>query len=157
MNNLLKEIETCEIWVDEEGEWYHKNRPIIRRDILKILLESTKEVNNDFILEVGEQKCRIEVADTPFVITRVDYIKKKNGVAVEKLMIRLKYINEIEELPVFTIWQNKNNNIIYCKIPNKGRARFSRAAYYQLANFIEEENGHFFIMLNNKKYYIESR
>jgi hypothetical protein len=51
------------------------------------------------------------------------------------------------------------DNVLYCRVKEgKFAARFSRNSYYQLAEFIEQsENGsHFFINLNEEKYFIKS-
>jgi len=48
-------------------------------------------------------------------------------------------------------------NVLYCSVKNGTfPARFSRTSYYQLAEFIEqeEEGNGFFISLNNEKFLI---
>ena len=66
--------------------------------------------------------------------------------------------DSLEELDLGTLYVGKEN-VLYCAVKN-GRfpARFSRNSYYQLAEFIEqEEKEHsFFINLNNEKYLINN-
>ena len=62
-----------------------------------------------------------------------------------------------EVLDPQTLWLSREN-VLYGLV--KGRqipARFLRAAYYQIAQYIEEEeNGGFFLSLNHQKFPIRS-
>ncbi len=144
--------ENFEIFVDEEGNWFYNSSPIIREDILELFYENLHYTKEDgYYIEWMGKRCPIKVSDTPFVVTRVD--KEKEG-DTEKITITLKHIKEKEELALDSLFVG-SNNVLYCFVRDKNfEARFSRPAYYQLAQFIEEEEGKFFINLNGVKYKI---
>jgi len=99
-----------------------------------------------YIISWKGEKCIVEVEDTAFFIQRVD--KENNGF--------LLYLNDDtkEYLNPKTLYIGKNN-ILYCKVKN-GRfpAKFTRSAYYQIAEYIEEENSRYFLIVNDKKYFL---
>ncbi len=69
-------------------------------------------------------------------------------------MIRLKHLPEVESLDPSTLRIGKDN-IPYCAVRNgQYRARFSRPAYYQLANWIDFDpiSEFFFLELNGIRY-----
>ena len=48
------------------------------------------------------------------------------------------------------------DNVLYCKVKSPAfPARFNRAAYYQLAEYIEEEGETYYLPLNGKKLNID--
>jgi hypothetical protein len=59
-----------------------------------------------------------------------------------------------EPLAPDTLFVGKDN-ILYCKVKNRSfPARFVRAAYYQLAEYIKEEGEVYYLPLNGKRYNI---
>jgi hypothetical protein len=69
----------------------------------------------------------------------------------------LRHLQGFETLDPSTLKVGKDN-VLYCRI-RKGifPARFSRAAYYRLAQWIEEDAGagSFYLTLNGNRYTIE--
>ena len=101
-----------------------------------------------YILRLKNQRCYLEVEDTPFVVMRVD--------KTHTFLITLNDETK-EELDLNTLWVG-DENVLYCKIrEGKFEARFSRPAYYQLANYVEfdESQEKFYIVLNNHRYFIK--
>jgi len=78
--DLNAKILPCEIFVDEEGEWFHKGNRIIRDDILDLFYENLAITpEGRFIINWRGKHCMLEAADTPFVISRVDRIESEDG------------------------------------------------------------------------------
>ena len=144
------------IYVDQEGDWYYKEEKIIREDILELFLTNLSLASGGrFFIEWGGQRCTLEVADTPFIITRVDRIQSKDEQR-EEILLRLKHFPSPEILDPSTLQVGKGN-IPYCTIRNgQHRARFSRPAYYQLAAWIEydPDSDSFFLELNDTRYHL---
>ncbi len=144
-----EELPPCEITIDKEGIWYHKGAKIIRKDIIKFFYEHIDlDIYGRYIISWRNEKCIVDVEDTAFFIQRVDKVDNNF----------LLYINDDtqEKLEPDTLFINKNN-VLYCKIKNKKfPAKFLRAAYYQIAEYIKEENGKYYIRVNNKKYFIKN-
>lgn len=147
----------CEIFVDEEGEWFHKGNKIIRDDILELFYQNLFITpQGEFIIDWRGKQCSLEVADTPFVISRVDRTESTDD--GEAIVLTLRHVTDRVELVPETLLVGKTN-IMYCRIRDgQFIARFSRPAYYQLAEWIEEDpnNGQFSIELNKTKYPISS-
>lgn len=146
-------MEFSGITVDEEGNWFYQGNPIIRGDILRLFYEHLRFIpGNGYVIEWQNAFHPVNVADTPFIITRVD--AEKDGREIKSIWITLKHTQDKELLNPSTIFVGRNN-VLYCKIKNNAFiARFSRPAYYQLAELLEEENGEFVIKVGGTKYVI---
>lgn len=141
------------ILVDENGDWFHFGNKIFRPEILEVLysrLDLTP--TGQFVLADSEGLCPIEVADTPFVVSRVDIERDESD--MERVVIRMKNIPRPEVLDLDTLAVGKDN-ILYCRVMlGHFLARFSRPAYYQFAEFVRQDDTgqNFYIELNRKKY-----
>jgi uncharacterized protein len=144
------------ITVDQEGDWYYHEDRIIREDILELFLTNLAQTSDGtFMINWRGQHCALEVADTPFIVSRVDRIDAGDGTH-EEILIRLKHLPDPEILDPSTL-QVGEDNVPYCAIHNgEFRARFSRPAYYQLSAWIEEDpdTGSFFLEMNGRRYSI---
>jgi uncharacterized protein len=152
MTENTKPIPPCQIFVGKEGKWYHQGAEIIHRPIFLWLIQSLEKTEDGlFIVHLNNQKCVLEVEDTPLVIQRVDLQRGHAGGPEE---IRLLLNDESLEILDPETLKLSSENIIYCTV-KKGqfRSRFLRSAYYQLAEYIaEDETGGFVLLLNQRKY-----
>ena len=150
---MIAELEPCGIRIDENGDWFYDGNRIFRPEILETLYEKLQLLpTGEYVLSDLRGSCLLEVADTPFVISRVDLERESSG--GEWIRIGLKNISRSEILDPRTLKTGKGN-VLYCRTA-AGRfpARFSRPAYYQLADFIrEDESGlGFFIELAGQRH-----
>jgi uncharacterized protein len=146
------------IHVDQEGDWYYHGEKITRPDILELFLTNLHLVPGEtFLIDWMGQRCTIEVADTPFIISRVDRIPLVDEKR-EEIVMCLKNLAVREVLDPSTL-KVGNGNVLYCSVRNgQFRARFSRPAYYQLASWIEQDphTDTFYLELNGRQYPLES-
>jgi hypothetical protein len=154
---MPKEIPPCMIHVDKEGQWFHKGAPIIHGELLALFYKSI-DVNDDeeYVIRFKDQVCVLDVEDTPFVIIRTDFVPRASDEGEDRFVLRL--MGGIEEDLVPESLFIGASHVLYCKIRGgKFRARFSRASYYQLAEYFREEpkTGRYFLPLNDKKYYVQ--
>ncbi len=150
-----KQLPPCEIHVDQEGEWFHRGNRIVRPEILEVLYSKLEQLpDGSFILTEKGESCRLDVADTPFVITRIDAERDNSG--KERILLKLKHLEGFEVLEPETV-KSGRGNVLYCRVRG-GRhlARFSRSAYYQIADFFREEipEESYCIELNGRKFAI---
>ncbi|HYA41379.1 MAG TPA: hypothetical protein VEF34_08760 [Syntrophobacteraceae bacterium] len=154
----MKELESCGIRVDREGDWFYEGRRIFRPEILEALYAKLDRFpTGEFILCDFTGPCLLDVADTPFVVSRVDFEKDQSG--IEQIVIGFKNISRSEVLDPGTLATGKDN-VLYCRLADRRFwARFSRPAYYQLARFVrEDDTGQgFYIELNGRKHSISVR
>ncbi len=150
----LETMRSSGIYVDQEGDWYYQKDKITREDILELFLAHLERTpGGPFVIDWRGQRCTLEVADTPFVITRVDRVRSQGGHG-EDILIHLKHLPTPEILDPSTL-RIGADNVPYCTIRNgQYRARFSRPAYYQLAVWIEcdPHTETFFLKLDDTRY-----
>ncbi len=155
MTEYNKPIPPCLIFVSKEGKWYHQGAEIIHRPIFLWLIQSLEKTEDGlFIVNLNNEKCFLEVEDTPLVVRQVNLVREGPE---EKDQIRLTLNDETQEiLDPETVGINKES-VLYCQVKNRRfPARFLRPAYYQLAEtIVEEDNGEFVLLLDKKKYPIK--
>jgi hypothetical protein len=138
------------IYVDKDGNWFHKGTPMIHKGLIQLFYASLDlDRQGRYTIQFGDQTCLLEVEDTPFVIVETDFVpgKGRNDRAV--FMLRLVDGSQ-EILDPETLFIGAEN-VLYCRIKvGKFRARFARGAYYQLTRYIEENpNGEGFVLSIN--------
>lgn len=135
--------ENIDIFIDKDGNWFCNGEKVKNRKIYLYFMKILKKDENGYFLDDGTTKVYVKVEDTPFVVRSVEkregFLLTLNDETVEKL-----------DLKTLTF----KGNIVYCKVKGGERARFSRPAYYQLAKYIEEEDGKFFIEEGGMRYWV---
>lgn len=133
------------LFIDRDGRWFQNGKEIIHTGIYRLfnsLLEKTDD--GGYQVRKGKEICRVEVEDAPFVVTGLE---EEPG---DGLSINLNDGSR-EHLDPEHLWIGQEN-IPYCMIKDREfRARFSRPAYYQLAEHVMEENGEFFLVIQDKR------
>ncbi|MBP7765260.1 MAG: DUF1285 domain-containing protein [Syntrophaceae bacterium] len=147
-----------DIKIDKEGLWYYRGAHMFRKDILCIFFNHLNiDESGRYFIRLNEEVCFLDVEDTVFVITAVSKTKDPSG-GSERLEI-LTSDDSREALDPASLSVGLDH-VMYCRI-KEGRfiARFTRKSYYQLAEFIEQDqpDGGFYVRLNEKKYYIHKR
>ena len=150
-------MDSCEIKIDKEGIWYYRGAHMFRKEILSIFFQHLKiDDCGKYLIELGDERCYLNVEDTAFVVAAV-YKKRQKQDTKDHIYILLTD-DSLEKLELSTLHVGKDN-VLYCRVKNKKfPARFSRKSYYQLAEFIEQEEKEncFFIRLNEEKYFINN-
>jgi len=131
-------ISSSHIRFGRDGRWYSDGEPIANRRIADLFSRHIqRHPDGGYQLVLGDERARIEVEDTPYVVTAVD------GDADAGFTVTL---NDASREPLdSTSLQVAAGEVLYCRVKSgTERARFLRPAYYQLAPFIQEEPpGHF--------------
>jgi hypothetical protein len=141
----------CFISIDREGKWFHKGAEMVRREIIRFFCDCI-EVDSlgRYVIRLGEEQCYLDVEDTPFVVQRAQF-QESGGSQMFILSLNDDTREVLHPESLFV----GPENVLYCKV-KEGRfvARFHRPAYYQLAEFVEEEGGEFYLPLNGRKHSI---
>ncbi len=152
MTDNGKSIPPCMIFVSKEGKWFHEGAEIIHRPIFLWMIQSLEKTEDGlFIVHLNNQKCFLEVEDTPLVVRQVDLIPE--GLE-EQAHIRITLNDESREILDPGTLSISSESVLYCTVKNgQFPARFLRPAYYQIAENITEDNsGGFVLKLNDKEY-----
>jgi len=71
----------CGIFIDKEGAWFwfYRGSLMKRADIVSHLCEHLRreESSGLYIIQMGKQRCYLEVEDTPLVVTSVLHQEEK--------------------------------------------------------------------------------
>jgi uncharacterized protein len=145
------------IRIDKEGIWFYGDDEIFRKEIILLFYDNLKQDHSGrYVIELGHEKCYVEVEDAPFIVKSVSRDKTADG-NDEAIHLHLSD-GKNEPLEPNTL-RIGNGNVLYCSVRNRRfAARFSRAAYYQIVNFVEynDETEEYFIALNGNTYRIHS-
>jgi hypothetical protein len=145
------ELPPCLIHIDKEGRWYHEGREIIHREIVRLFYQNMElDPQGRYVINWKDQRCWVDVEDTAFVVRRVVYEK---GNQVNKSQYVLHLSDDTKEMLLPNTLYVGQHNVLYCKVKSLAfPARFDRAAYYQLAQYVEQEGDTYYLPLNRKNY-----
>ena len=144
-----------DITIDQEGNWFYQGQPIIRENILELFYDNLKfeADSRAFVIQWQGRRYRLQVNDSPYVITRVDR-REEGGTATIELTLKHRARRETLDPATLTVGAH---HVLYCRTQD-GRmpTRFSRPAYYQLAQWINQdpESQEFFLELNGVRYVV---
>ncbi len=149
-----KKIPFYDIRIDKEGIWYYKGAEMFRREIVELFYRHLKKDEaGKYLIELENDCCYLEVEDTAFVVKSVFCSEYENGYQFFLLLSD----GTIEKLNPDKIWIGQDN-VLYCKIKSGPfDARFSRASYYQLAEYIQydPQKDVYFLLVDGIPYYIK--
>jgi uncharacterized protein len=145
--------ESPEIRIDRDGVWYYRNIEMTRKEIVQYFVQHLqRDSRGHYQIELGCEHCRIQVDDVPYIIRSVS--SGFTGVDGRMCMIISLSDGSCEELNPETI-RIGENNVPYCRVKRSGHeARFSRQAYYQLAENIEYDShqDRYFMTVDSRSY-----
>lgn len=135
------------LFIDKEGRWFQNGAEIIHPHVYQEFCRALEKVpGGGYRVRMGRETCGVEVEDAPFVVSRVVENHSR------ELMVQLND-GSIEPLDPSEVWIGEDN-IPYSTVKQgEFHARFSRPAYYQLAEYIKEDpdSETFFFELGGKR------
>jgi len=153
MTEQRESIPPCLIRIDKEGRWYHQGVEMIHREFIRLFYQNMElDSKGRYLINWGHTRCYVDVEDTAFVVTRVS-LERGSDRKPSRFEVRLSDDTQ-EALAPDTLRVGKDY-VLYCTVKSDSfPARFARAAYYQLAEFIEEDDRGYFLPLNGQRHYI---
>ena len=130
-------IESHTIRFGADGRWYSDDEEIVNQRIARLFSQSVQRGEDGaFWLVIGDERARIVVDDTPYVVTRVD------GSPEDGFTIGLNDGTQ-EPLPTASL-EISQRSVLYCDVKQGAyRARFLRAAQIELLSHAREASGGF--------------
>ncbi|MBI4590044.1 MAG: DUF1285 domain-containing protein [Candidatus Rokubacteria bacterium] len=115
--------------VNREGEWFHEGEEVTHSGILADLWGNLRRDAAGYFLEVGPVRIPVEVADTPFLVIRME---------TDGPLFRLTVNDGTQEPLDPATLRLTAGDVPYCRVKGgQFEARFSRAAAYQLGQLVE--------------------
>ncbi|HOK06265.1 MAG TPA: DUF1285 domain-containing protein [Syntrophales bacterium] len=150
------DVPTSDIRIDKDGVWYYRGAEMHRREIVNFFYDHLKmDPQGRYLIELPEDRCYIQVEDTAYVVHRV-----MDGQGGEKGRLRILLSDgSVEPLDPKTLEMNEKN-VLYCRVRNGAfPARFSRPAYYQLADHLsyDDKEGRFYLDDSGERHYIKRK
>lgn len=134
----------CQIQVDQQGRLWHDGAAMIHPGILELIYQSVHLEEGVYFLQVGKQRCQLEVADTFFVVNRAE-------LQGEQVLLTLNDASQ-EPLDPDTLSIGAGD-VLYCQVKAGAfPARFLRSAYYQLTQWVEPQGEGFALRLGSRLY-----
>jgi hypothetical protein len=123
--------------IDREGVWRHEGQEVTHPGVLRNLYANFRVDERGHYLQVGPMRVEVEVEDAPFVVTRAEVLVEPT-VGSSGLRVHLSDGTH-EQVDPAGVWLGRAD-APYCRV-KAGRfvARFSVAAWLQLADRLEEE------------------
>lgn len=134
-------IESHTIRFGRDGRWYADDEPIANQRIADLFARHiTRGEDGAWWLRIGDERARIVVDDTPFVVTRVDG-SPRSGFRIT--------LNDgsVEPLATGSLALGAHD-VLYCDVKDAAhRARFLRAAQSELLSHVTVEGERFVLPL----------
>ena len=134
-------IESKAIRFGRDGRWYSDDEPIENRRIADLFSRHvTRGDDGAWWLVIGDERARIAVDDTPYVVVRVDG-RPGSGFTIG--------LNDGSNEPLDpATLRLGGGDVLYCDVKNKTyAARFLRPAQAELLGHAETDGGRFFLPL----------
>lgn len=144
-----KKFRTWHYYIDEDGNFWHEGTELDDPELVLFFLKNLQHTSEGKLqLLCQGELCEFTCADAPYVIQNIDL----NG---ENILLH--FLGNYSETLEPSSLRVGNKNILYCKV-KKGEfeARFSRKAYMELSQYIEQDDqDHYCLRLNGKRYPIQ--
>ena len=130
-------IETNVIRFGRDGRWYSDDEPIVNPRIADLFARHiTRAEDGSWWLRIGDERAKIVVDDTPFVVTRVD------GDPQRGFRITLNDRSTEDLAPSSLAFGD--GDVLYCDVKSGAhRARFLRAAQIELLGHVTADGDGF--------------
>ncbi|HUI27276.1 MAG TPA: DUF1285 domain-containing protein [Candidatus Kryptonia bacterium] len=140
-------ISSSRITFGRDGRWYSDGEPIVNPRIADLFSRHLRRhPDGGYQIVMGDERARIEVEDTPYVVVAVD--SRDQGFCITLNDGTSESLNP-------TSLRVAADAVLSCAVKGGSeRARFLRSAYYQLAPFIVEADGRFVLRCRGQQHAI---
>ncbi|MBI4611782.1 MAG: DUF1285 domain-containing protein [Candidatus Rokubacteria bacterium] len=119
--------------IDRDGEWLNEGTEITHAGIVANLRGNLRRDAQGYYVQAGPVRIPVDVEDTPFTVVRVE--AEENGIRLT--------LNDGSQEPLDPrTLRLALGEVPYCRVKgNQFEARLTRAAAWQLARFIQYDEG----------------
>ena len=119
------------LFLDKEGRWFHEGVEITHRRTLSLFSKSIRrDPSGKYYVHIGPESAEVVVEDAPYTITSVTIQEEPGGLPQDYILHLNDETRESLESGSLVV---SEENVMYCRVKGGSeRARFLRAAYYQI-------------------------
>lgn len=144
----MEKLNTDNIRLSAEGVWLHDDVEITHQRTVEMLFKSILVKNGKYFLS-GEKK------PVPFVVDDVAFFVK--GISEKNGGLVLKLSDDSQETLVVSTLDIGPDNQFYCFIKSGSvKAKFERKVYYELMKKLDQRDGYYGLVLQDKFYPVQS-
>jgi uncharacterized protein len=143
-------------FIDVNGNWFCEGNRVTDQQLLRVLWRSLFAQGDGYYIRCEGEVHPVRVADAPLWVRYV-YLQKDAQGELFRIEIEL-YDGRREELDAETL-SIVNEQALYCIATQRRlRARFGRAAYYELAQHAQtdDDGATFYFVINGQRYGVKS-
>jgi hypothetical protein len=140
--------------IDEHGDWFCEGNPVTDPVLFRVLSRSLFQQGEIYFIRCEGEIHPVRVIDAPLWI-RYIHVQRDALDQVKKVDVELRDGRK-EPLAAESLTAS-GNEAVYCLATRRRlKARFAKAAYYELAQYIEMEDDQFYLVIAGNRYYIHS-
>ncbi len=124
------------LFLDKEGRWFHEGVEVTHERTLLLLAKNLRrDPSGGYRVEVGGETASVTVEDAPYVVRSVTMREGTDGDPTDYVLHLNDGTEEVLDPDTLSIGEG---NVLYCRVKDGSeRARFLRAAYYQICSRIQ--------------------
>ena len=140
-----------DILITRDGTWYHDGDKIQRETIVQLFASILRrEEDGDYYLVTPAEKWRIKVELHPLVVVDVEQTCSDDEPVIRAQLNTGKYYTVDAEHPLFA--EPAAQGVAALRLPHNLAAIFNRAAWYRLAEMIQEKDGQLLVTSAGRDY-----
>lgn len=125
-----------------DGSWWHDGARMTREPLVRLFATILrKDADGSHYLVTPGEKIAIAVADAPFLGVRVDRTETPTGFVIAVTTNMGDVVSLDADHPLRVTGQPDGQPRPYVRVRGRLEARLSRAAYYDLANWMQDHEG----------------
>lgn len=144
---------TYEYTLDKEGRLFHDGTEVVNEGVLRLCFRSLeRDADGRYLFRCAGERNYVRPEDAPYVVRSVSVRRGRRG-QVERIDLDLGS-SVREKLDPATL-EVGGGNVLYARV--RGGlfpARFTRAAYYQIADLVEGDGQRFVLRVGGTAYEI---
>lgn len=150
----IRQRHQYDYFVDEHGNWFCEGNPVSDERLFQVLSRSLFQREGNFFIRCEGEVHPVRVADAPLWIRYV-FPQMSSGNSLTHVELELqdgrREILDPESLSV------AHGYALYClTTPGRLKTRFGKVAYYELAQYLQEDQktGIFYLVIGNTRFEI---
>lgn len=134
-----------DIVINEKGEWFHEGGHFDRQDLARMFASIMRKEGEDYFLVTPTEKLKIHVSDVPFsfVLMKRDTINNQQQLTFitslgDEVVVDANHKIEFRA-------SSRGDQIPYIEVRNDLWGKLNQSTYYELMNYLDEQEGSFVI------------